>query len=158
MFNLGDAASQCDLIDILREPDWHVNEDWSVDDDLTSCASDNRLFSQFLPTRSSSISSTSVPSAYGVETISARDISDFRGPSEDADDDLNLNTLFDQYLRLSSPSPSPSLSPKDVISDLSGITPTNVEGDRSRDPIEPFTEIYNSPAPEDMRESEGPGD
>jgi hypothetical protein len=79
--------------------------------------------------------SNSVPSACCVETKSAKDISDFRGPSEDADDDSNLYTLFDQYLR--SPSPPPSLSPKDATSELSGITPTDAERDRSYEPAEP---------------------
>ena len=127
-----------------------------MDNGSTSYNSDDRLFSQFLPIRSSPILSTSVPSAYGVKTISAKDISNFRRPSEDADSDSNLDTLFDQYLR--SLSPPPSLSPKDATSDLSGITPTDAEGDRSRNPEEPAVETFNSPAPEDSRQREGAGD
>ena len=76
---------------------------------------------------------------YCVETISAKDISDFRGPSENIDNDLNLNILFN-YLH--PPSSPPSLSAKEATSDLNKIISTNAKGGQYYDPIELLMEIY----------------
>jgi hypothetical protein len=80
------------------------SDSWSAGDGSASCAT-------------SSTTSTGIPSAYGVETISAKEIPNFGGSSEDTDDDSYLDTLFDQFLC----SPSPSLSPKDATSDLTDL-------------------------------------
>jgi hypothetical protein len=67
-------------------------------------------------------------------------------------DDIDEDTLFDQYLR--SPSPSPPPSPDDAASELSRATLIDAERDQSCGSTEPSTATLKSPAPEDAPESE----
>lgn len=93
------------------------------------------------------MSSATIPSAVDGGTVSTKKISDFRRDPADTDDDFNLDTLFDQYLR--SPSPSLALSPRDAINESSGITLTGTEREGHR-----CMESYNNTVP-DVREREG---
>lgn len=120
--DLLNAESECDPSDILHECDWKSVNDRSIDDDPTTCASDNNLFSSPICSRSSSVSLTSVPGAYSRGAMAAREDRDPRSPSEDVDKDSGLDMLFDQFLR----SPSRGLySPDDISSEFSGTTLVN---------------------------------
>ncbi len=66
------------------------------------------------------------------------------------DDGSDLDTLFDQFLRSS----SPSLSPDDATSELSGATMIDTKRGQSRDSAESYTETLKSPFPEDVSERE----
>jgi hypothetical protein len=94
-----------------------------------------------------SISSASIPSADDGETVSTKDISDFRLDPADTDDNFNLDTLFNQYLR--SPSPPLASLPTGAINESSGITLTDAECEGHR-----CIESYNDPAT-DVRVREG---
>jgi hypothetical protein len=143
--DLLDSESECDPSDILRERDWKPDDDRSMDDDPTSCASDNNLFSPFIRSRSSSVSSASVPGAYGRGATAAKEDPDSRSPSEDVDNDSGLDMLFDQFLR--SPSPAP-LSSDDMGSEFSGTTLIHGGHDELRGSTDPL----ESPATEDTTE------
>ena len=121
-----------------------------MDDSSASCASDDSLFSRFIYSHTSPISSTDVPGEDSGETTVAKEGSDSRSPSEGVDDDSTFDTLFDQYVR--SPSPSPRPSPNDASSELSGATLINAEPDQPRGSAEPDAEPLKSP--EDMPETE----
>ena len=139
--DLLDAESECDPSDILRDRDWKPDDDRSMDDGPASCASDNNLFSPFIRSRSSSVSSASAPGAYGRGATAAKEDPDPRSPSEDVDNDSGLEMLFDQFLR--SPSPVP-LSPDDTGGEFGGTTLVNGGHDESRGSTEPL----ESPATE----------
>jgi hypothetical protein len=140
-----DVESEYDPSDILRERDWKLDDDRSMDDGPTSCASDNNLFSPFIRSRSSSVSFASVPCAYGRGATAAKEEPDPRSPSEDIDDDSGLDILFDQFLR--SPSPAP-LSPDDTGSQFSGTTLIHGGHDELRGSMD----LWESPATEDTTE------
>src|SRR6201999_635905 len=133
--------------------DWHNNENGSATDSSNPCASDDHLFPQFLSASSSPILSACVTGAYDGESISAEKISDLRSPSPDVEDDLNFDTLFDQYLR--SPSPPPCSTPGDASSELTRTTLAASEPDRSCDRAGPSMETFIKPAPEDVQQGEG---
>ena len=83
------------------------------------------------------------------KTISSLELADF-------DDSLNLDILFNQYLRSPSLSPRPSLppSPDGAASEISGATLINVERGRSRGNTEPYKATSGNLSPKDKLESE----
>jgi hypothetical protein len=105
--------------------------------------------SQCFPTYASGISFATNPSVVDGETVSTKDIWDFRRDPADTDDDFSLALLFDQYIR--SPSPPPASSPTSAIGESSGITLPDTELGRHR-----CMESYNNPV-SDVRETEGAG-
>lgn len=143
--DLLDAESECDPSDILRERDWKPEDDRSMDDGPTSCASDDDLFSPFIRSGSSSVSSASVPGAYGRGATAAKEDPDPRSPPGDVDNDSGLDMLFDQFLR----SPSPDLlSPDDTGNELGGTTLVNGGHNQSHAGTQPL----KSPATENLTE------
>ena len=70
-------------------------------------SSEHGPFSSLIRSRSSSISSSDVPGANSSEVTAAKVESDPRNSSDDVDDNLDLDILFDQFLYFSSPVFSP---------------------------------------------------
>lgn len=66
------------------------------------------------------------PTASRGETAATEEALNLRMPSEDVDNDLSLDILFEKYLH--SPSPSPPLSPKGTVIGMSGVTLMNAIG------------------------------
>ncbi|OQV10984.1 hypothetical protein CLAIMM_14897 [Cladophialophora immunda] len=150
--NLSCAEVDGDPDGAFEDLGWHNNENESLSDSSNLCASDCHLFPRLFSASSSPILSASVTGAYDDETRSAEKIPDF-GHSLPEVDDLNFDTLFDQYLR--SPSPPVPSSPKDATSELSKITLNALEPARSCDPAGPLTETLINPGPEDVQQREG---
>ena len=90
---------------------------------MTLRPSEHGPFSPFIRSRSSSISSTDVPSANSSEAAAAKAGSDPTNSSDHVDDNLGFDMLFDQFLR----SPSPVFSPDSTGSEISESTLVDTE-------------------------------
>ena len=139
-----DSEFECGRDDVLLERDQQPDQpddDWSVDGRLNLRPSEHGPFSPFIRSRSSSVSSTDVPGANSSEAAAANKGSDPRNSSDDADDNLGFDTLFDQFLR----SPSPVRSPDSTGSDFSETTLVDTERDQSIVTAEPSKSPTEAP-------------
>lgn len=116
--------------------------DENLSDDHTACnVTDSVMLS---PPNLASIECDLFPFGY----TTAHDSIDPHEPENDHDD-----TLFDQYLRLPSPSPSPPPSSDDAASELSGTTLLNAESHQSHGSPQLHMKTLKSPALEDVSEA-----
>ena len=124
--DLSDPEFECGRDDVLLEGDQQPDQpddDWSVDGRMILRSSEHGPFSPLIRSRSSSISSSDVPSANSSEATAAKAGSDPRNSSDDVDDNSGLDMLFNQFLR----SPSPVFSPDSTDSGISESTLVNTE-------------------------------
>ena len=104
------------------QPD-QPDDDWSVVGRMTLRPSEHGRFSPFIRSRSSSISSTDVPSANNNEAAAAKAGSNSSNLSDHVDDNSGFDMLFDQFLR----SPSPVFLPDSTGSEISEGTLVDTE-------------------------------